>query len=211
MEDTPTETHSRKPAFAWKTLLVGAVLGVVVGVLGLSALVLGSYAFFQKKAVIKMAETKELSPLLLRADLEWSVTDIQGETVSMTSFSGRPLLLHFWNPTCVSCVAEIPSLNALYERFEAQGLAFAAVALHGEDSLAVDVAANDIRFPVYRGDLKGIPPVFKATATPTTCIVDPDGFIVLRHAGAVDWMAGDGPAYLERLTTSTNGHAAHEP
>ena len=199
MEETPAPAPQSKRPFPWKALLAGALIGIFVGIFSLTAVVLASYTFFQKAAVTRMAETKDLKPLLLRADLDWTVDDLDGQPVSMKTLAGQPLLLHFWNPTCVSCVAEIASLNALYDAFQAKGLAFAAVALHADDALAVDVAENKIRFPVYRGDSKTVPPVFTVTATPTTYVIDRDGFILLHHTGAVDWMNGDGPAFLERL------------
>jgi len=196
MSDSPSPSPRR---FHWKTLLAGAVLGMVTGALALAALLLGSYAFFQKAAVTKMAEIKELEPLALRADLNWTVTDLRGAPFDMNRLDGQPLFLHFWTPSCVSCIAEIPGINALYDTFQDRGLAFAAIALHADDALAADVAAHGIRFPVYRGNSPDIPTVFKVRSAPTTYVVDRDGFIVLHHAGAVDWTAGDGHAYLEKV------------
>ena len=132
-------------------------VGIFVGAIGLIAITLITFLFFQKEASQKMAETKELAPLLLKADFDWSVEDLNGNPVSLSTFAGQPLLLHFWNPSCVSCLAEIPSINDLYDNFGERGLAFAAVAIEADGDLAVDVAENDIRFPVYRGDTKTPP------------------------------------------------------
>lgn len=192
MDDTP----STKRRFAWKTLLVGILAGLAAGSVGLAVVILGAYAFFQEQAVKAMAEQKELKPLTLRADLDWTVTDLQGETVNLQSLSGQPILLHFWNPDCVSCLAEIPSLNALHDAFAPRGLAMVAVALHGDGDLGVDVAAHQIRFPVFAGKTANIPDVLSPSAIPTTFLVDEAGFIVLRHRGAVDWSKGDAADFL---------------
>jgi thiol-disulfide isomerase/thioredoxin len=201
MEEKPTPTPPSERRFSWKTLIVGAFLGIVIGAVGLAASILGAYAFFQKESVAKMAETKELEPLLLRADFDWSVKDLDGNATSLKALSGQPSLLHFWKPSCVSCVAEIPSMNELYEAFGAKGLNFAAIALQADEDLAVDVAEHGVRFPVYSADLNAIPPVFKIKGTPTTFVIDRDGLVILKHAGAVDWSAGDIGAYLDRLFT----------
>ncbi len=187
--------------FAWKTLLLGALIGIGLGSVGLAALLLGSYAFFNQQAVKKIAESKELKPLLLRADFDWSVTDLQGNSVDMKQQLGKTTLLHFWNPTCVSCIAEIPGLNAFYDTFAPQGLSLVAVALHGEGDLAGDVAMHGIRFPVYAADRSDIPPVFNTHALPTTYLIDTEGFVTLHHTGAVDWTAGDAAAFLKRSLT----------
>ncbi|MCF6287301.1 MAG: redoxin domain-containing protein, partial [Candidatus Hydrogenedentes bacterium] len=115
MKDTTPPKKINLRRFSWETLLVGVVLGIALFVGGIFAILLGSYTFFRKEAVTKMAELKELKPLLLRADLDWSVKDLNGDSVDLKAFEGQPLLLHFWNPTCVSCIAEIPSLNTLYD------------------------------------------------------------------------------------------------
>ena len=193
--DQPTN-DTPKRGFAWKTLLIGLLIGLVGGTVGLAAIILGAYAFFQKEAVTAMAERKELQPLKLRANLDWTVTDLQGETVNLQTFGGQPILLHFWNPTCVSCIAEIPGLNTLYETFAPQGLTVVAVALHGEEDLSVEVARNDIRFPVYEGKTGTIPDGLRPTGLPTTYFIDAAGFIVLDHRGAVDWSSGDGADFL---------------
>lgn len=187
--------------FAWKTLLIGALIGIGLGGVGLAALLLGSYAFFNQQAVKKIADTKELKPLLLRADFDWAVMDLQGNSVDLKQQAGKTTLLHFWTPTCVSCIAEIPSLNALFDTFAPKGLSVVAVALHGEGDLAGDVAMHDIRFPVYSVDRSVIPPVFNSHALPTTYLIDTEGFVTLHHTGAVDWSSGDAGAFLERLLT----------
>ena len=199
MENTTTATQIATRRFSWKTLLVGVVLGIVLFIGGTFALLLGSYTFFRKEAITKMAEAKELKPLLLRADLNWSVKDLNGESVDLKTFAGHPLLLHFWNPACVSCIAEIPSLNSLYETFQAKGLTVAGIALYADDELAIDVAQYGVRFPVYSVDKEDIPSFFQLSATPTTFIIDQDGFVALKHAGAVDWSNGDGAAFVEAL------------
>jgi cytochrome c biogenesis protein CcmG/thiol:disulfide interchange protein DsbE len=190
-----TSSPTRR-GFAWKTLVLGLLLGLVGGTVGLAALILGAYAFFQQEAVTAMAEQKELEPLHLRADLEWTVTTLDGTEVSMSTFSGQPLLLHFWNPSCVSCLAEIPSLNDLYETFAPAGLQVIAVAIQGDDGLARDVAAHGVAFPVYAGSTATLPAGLRPTAIPTTYLIDRTGFIHLAHRGAADWSRGDTADFL---------------
>lgn len=46
--------------------------------------------------------------------MQWQTP--QGQTLSMKSFQGRPLLLNFWATWCPPCVQELPLLNAFYRQ-----------------------------------------------------------------------------------------------
>tara|TARA_R110001592_G_scaffold159604_1_gene391215 strand:+ start:223 stop:849 length:627 start_codon:yes stop_codon:yes gene_type:complete len=205
MDESPTPSPASARSFSWKTLLLGALLGIVLGIVGIIGTLLISYAFFQKAAVSKMADVKELKPLVLQSDFNWSVNDLQGAPVDLTALQGQLVLFHFWNPTCVSCVAEVPGMNALYDTYRDKGLNIVAVALNTEDDLAVDLADLEVRFPVYTIKREDIPPVFASQAIPTTFIVDQTGFVVFQHTGAVDWTTGDGGAFIEKFLTATKG------
>jgi len=158
-----------------------------------------AYNFFYTQSVTKMAESKELKPVVLRGDLDWAVTGVDGTTLDLQSLDGDVIFLHLWRPECVSCVAEIPGVNALYQAFASRGVAFVSIALDTDDTLAGALSVHDVQFPVYTlGDTK-LPAMFEAHATPTTFILDSAGFIVYQHAGAVEWDTPDARAFLERL------------
>ncbi len=45
-----------------------------------------------------------------RAAPAFSLPNEKGELVSLASFSGKPLLLHFWANWCPPCLEELPAL-----------------------------------------------------------------------------------------------------
>ena len=47
---------------------------------------------------------------------DFTLKDINGETVSLVDFRGRVVLLDFWATTCGPCISEIPNLRALYKK-----------------------------------------------------------------------------------------------
>jgi thiol-disulfide isomerase/thioredoxin len=185
--------------FSWKTFLAGGCLGVVLGCGLLLGGLLTAYNFFYTQSVTKMAETKELRPVEFRADYAWTLTGLDGAALDLQSLQGRPIFLHLWRPECVSCLAEVPGVNALYAAFDDRGIAFVSVALDPEDDLAATLGMHDVRFPVYTAATKDLPDAFKTSSTPTTYIIDSAGFIVYRHAGAVAWDSPDARDFLERL------------
>lgn len=198
--DYPSESPTT-PRSPWKLLVAGGCLGCILGAAALLATLLIAYGFFQQKAVQKMAEVKELKPVQLRADYGWAVKRSDGSPLSLESLKGKPIFLHFWRPGCVSCVAEIPGINALYETCAEKGMVFVAVALDAPEDLDGALQMDGVLFPVYTVDVASIPPVFATTSTPTTWIIDKAGFIVYSHAGAVDWNSEEGRAFVESRCT----------
>ena len=47
---------------------------------------------------------------------DFTLKDINGETVSLVDFRGKVVLLDFWATTCGPCIAELPNLRALYKK-----------------------------------------------------------------------------------------------
>jgi cytochrome c biogenesis protein CcmG, thiol:disulfide interchange protein DsbE len=58
------------------------------------------------------------TPLLERPAPEWSLTTLDGETLSSADLEGRPYVVNFWASWCIpACVDEHPILAAAGERY----------------------------------------------------------------------------------------------
>ena len=58
------------------------------------------------------------SPLLQRPAPEWSLTTLDGETMSSSDLEGRPYVVNFWASWCIpACVDEHPILTAASEQY----------------------------------------------------------------------------------------------
>jgi len=57
------------------------------------------------------------------------IPDVCGNMVKSTDFAGKVVVLNFWATWCPACVAEIPDLVALYQKYAPDGLVIVGVSL----------------------------------------------------------------------------------
>lgn len=114
------------------------------------------------------------------------------EPVSMDSLLGDPLLVNFWATTCSICREEMPKLARLYRELHPRGLEIIGVAMpYDPPNLVADyVGRTSIPYPVSLDvDAEIVDAFGDVTVTPTTFLISPDGFVLRRYAGRLDFSA----------------------
>lgn len=156
------------------------MVGVAVVVLLPLAVILGS-------RLGEDATLGQRSVLLDKPAPEFTLSNIDGGTISNEDLVGRPYLVNFWASWCVPCRQEHPNLEALYARYEPQGVELLGVMFNDTPAGA----------RAYREELGGDWPLledpdertavdFGVTGPPETFIVDDAGMIRERIRGAVN-------------------------
>ena len=83
--------------------------------------------------------------------------DSQGNSISLSKFGGRPLLINLWSPTCVPCLQELAEWTRHHQRFDQSNVQLVALSVDGLlDSNESDVvdskkALDDIGFAGISG------------------------------------------------------------
>ena len=117
----------------------------------------------------------------------FTVTTIDGKTISMDSLRGKVVLLNFWATWCPPCRAEIPDLVALQNKY-ADKLVILGIS---EDEGSTDAVRRfaeqfKINYPIAMTTAeiqKAFPGV---NGLPTTFVVDPQGRMVQKHVGLLN-------------------------
>ena len=114
---------------------------------------------------------------------ELNVVDIDGHTVSLSSFKGKTVLLDFWTTWCPPCRADAPALDKLYKKYSAQDLMIVGISVN-EDRSVVEKFLKDHphSFPVVLTTENEMPRAYQIGAFPTYIVIDRNGAI----ASAVD-------------------------
>ena len=81
---------------------------VLLGVILLTAVAVSGVHFFDLPHIAK-AETNAAPP--------FTVTDMNGQTVSLASLKGKPVFLNFWATWCPPCVGEMPDIQRMYAKY----------------------------------------------------------------------------------------------
>ena len=105
----------------------------------------------------------------------------------MSALKGKVVVVDFWATWCGPCVAELPAMKKLYEKFHGQGVEFLGVSLDqpkeqgGLDALKKFVKEQEIRWPQYyqgKGWESDFSRSWGINSIPTMFLVDQDGKLV---------------------------------
>ena len=125
--------------------------------------------------------------------------DLAGQPLSLHQVSGKVVLVNFWATWCAPCMAELPSLERLYQSLRSQGFTVVGVAVDDTlDNVTEAVQSNGITYPVLldekgkskrQFELKGFPESFVLDSQKKVLIItDPgDGMPVTKIIGPREW------------------------
>ncbi len=130
----------------------------------------------------------DLDMLMGQKAPEFSVKDIHGNLVSISSLKGNVILLNFWATWCPPCVSEMPSMDRLYQSFRHKGLTVIGVSMDGSVSAVKSfIKKNPVSFIVIVDSKQAISRSYKAFMTPLTFIIDKRGIVIDKYFGEQDW------------------------
>ncbi len=116
---------------------------------------------------------------------DFSVTDLDGKTVTLADLKGKVVVLNFWATWCPPCREEIPALIALHEKNKARGLVVLGVSMDegGVAEVKEFVAKNKMTYPVAMASSTIADDYGGVRAIPTTFIINRDGAIIEKIVG----------------------------
>ena len=145
----------------------------------------------------------------------FSAATLDGDTVSLDDYLGQVVLLNIWATWCPPCREEMPSMQRLYEEFRSRGEAFAILAVSidapaGHRDAAGNVGGDlaafareyGLTFPILHDPSGRVQSVFLTTGVPESFVIDREGVIRTRVAGATEWDAPQRRQAIARLLGS---------
>jgi cytochrome c biogenesis protein CcmG, thiol:disulfide interchange protein DsbE len=120
---------------------------------------------------------------------EQEVASLEGEPVSLTGLAGRPVLLNLWATWCLPCLAEMPELAELHERYGPDGLMVVGLSVDEADKVGEVrrfVDERRIPFAVWLDPEMAIHRALRVRSLPATFLIDRQGRIVWRRNAVIE-------------------------
>lgn len=124
---------------------------------------------------------------------DFTLTDVDGKSVSLSQFRGKTVVLEWFNPGCpfVRASHTLGSLKGLAAKHAAEGVVWLAVNSGGPGKQGNGVDANrqgisqfGLQHPVLIDESGSVGQLYGAERTPHMFVIDPQGVLVYR--GAID-------------------------
>lgn len=121
---------------------------------------------------------------------DFTLPTLSGGPIRLSELRGKVVLLNFWATWCVPCRTEMPSLEALYQRYQDRGLEVLAVNLDMLSTAGVEafVQEGGVTFRIALDPSWSTARNYRVVGLPTTYLIDRGGNLVVREVGERDWM-----------------------
>lgn len=115
---------------------------------------------------------------------DFKTNDISGQTLKLSEFKGKIVLLDFWATWCPPCRVEIPNLLEIYRQFKNKNFVLISVSLDRDIPLAKQfVKEKEMNWlhVIDRESSSSIASLYEIEYIPATFIIDGKGKIVARN------------------------------
>jgi thiol-disulfide isomerase/thioredoxin len=127
----------------------------------------------------------------------WQLKSDTNTFLNFADAEGKVVLINFWATWCPPCIAEMPSLQALYDDYDDK-VVFLFVTNDNLETVKQFKAKKDFDFLVYN-PVNAIPKELQTRSIPRTFIINKNGEIVVDESGALDWNSKTVRGQLDQL------------
>lgn len=118
---------------------------------------------------------------------DFSLITLEGDSVKLSDYAGKIIILDFWATWCPPCRKGIPDLISIQNEFE-NDVTVIGISLDQpsmQDDLSSFIEDYRINYPILLGTLEVVMAYGNVRAIPTSFIIDRDGIIVNKYMGLV--------------------------
>ena len=111
---------------------------------------------------------------------DFTLDSLAGQPITLSDLRGKVVVLNLWASWCPPCRAEMPAMNAVYQKFRDQGLVVLGVnTTFQDDETSARAAIRDwgVIFPIVFDRDSATSRQYRVQAMPTTFFIGRDGVI----------------------------------
>ncbi|MEO3406042.1 TlpA disulfide reductase family protein [Mucilaginibacter sp. CAU 1740] len=131
-------------------------------------------------------------------DLQFKNAD--GKLTSVGGFYNKVVFVNYWASWCPPCIAEMPSINQLYQKYKSSGrVMFIMVDVDNDLPKAkAFMQKNSYDLPIYT-QASPVPDSLMNGTIPTTFVFDKQGNLIFKHAGVADYSSNAFDEFIRNL------------
>lgn len=128
---------------------------------------------------------------------DWSLKGLNTNDIHFNSFKGKVVFINFWATWCPPCVAEIPSIQNLYNDYKDK-IVFLFISNEKWEVINAFYSENNYDLPTYNS-VNNLPKMFQVNSIPTSFVINKKGEVVVNKNGAADWNSSKFRSLLNEL------------
>ncbi|MAG14020.1 MAG: hypothetical protein CMN78_05435 [Spirochaetales bacterium] len=119
---------------------------------------------------------------------DFTLKDLNGDDVSLSSFKGKFVFLNFWATWCGPCRVEMPSMQTMYDTLKGYDFEILAVDLQeSERTVKKFIQDAEFTFPVVLDRNGRVGADYGARSIPTTYLINTEGYAIGFLIGSRRW------------------------
>ena len=164
----------------WRNIIFFFVLGLILFPPTRKPLQIAVNRIFAfSPSIISKNKRTDIDPL------QYKLKNIDGSVDSLSIGQGDIILLNYWATWCPPCIAEMPSLQNLYNDY-GDKIKFAFITNEEHEVIDKFLTEKGYNFPVYQA-IDARPEKLIEKSIPTTFLIDKNGAIIIKKTGAAKW------------------------
>lgn len=131
--------------------------------------------------------------------------DRNGHILNLEQLEGKVIFINIWATWCPPCVAELPTIHNLYQRYQQDiNVAFLMVDADGNLQQSSKMfVKRGYQMPLY-SLYSRLPESLMDGSIPTTLVFDKQGRLSYRHTGAANYNSAQFIKFIEQLKRQQN-------
>lgn len=139
----------------------------------------------------------EVSSEKAKIEYTGSFSDLNGNKISFETLKGKPSVVSFWATWCPPCLAEMPSIQALYNDYKNE-VNFVLISEEDPKKIREFLAKNSYDLPMFLW-ARGIDKQLHSRSIPATFLLDKEGNIHIKKIGSANWNSQEVRDLLNKL------------
>jgi len=127
----------------------------------------------------------------------FTLTDSNGNQVSLTDFRGKNVYINFWASWCGPCKSEMPDIQKISQEYKDDLIVLAVNVGDSQNTVQDFITQNNYDFTVLLDTNMDVARQYQITTIPVSIFINKDGVIISKRIGAIS--ESQMKSYIEKL------------